>query len=103
MKSDTSGPNAKKTPIVLTAGSRIRVRSAGSRDEALVSSGLFRGLVSIGGDNSLALELDDTVKEDRGRVRLIPLNALLAIDVVEAVKPEEEKQKETTQSPGYFR
>ncbi len=96
-------PSAKKTPIVLTTGSKIRVRSAGTRDEALVSSGVFRGLVSIGGDNSIALELDDSVKEERGRVRLIPLNALLAIDVLEAVKPEEEKQKETTQSPGYFR
>ncbi|HZY93140.1 MAG TPA: hypothetical protein VFG07_10280 [Thermoplasmata archaeon] len=103
MKSETSAANAKKPPIVLTTGSKIRVRSAGSRDEALVSSGLFRGLVSIGGDNSLALELDDTVKEDRGRVRLIPLNALLAIDVLEAVKPEEEKQKDTGQAPGYFR
>ncbi|HYK92816.1 MAG TPA: hypothetical protein VEY07_02080 [Thermoplasmata archaeon] len=103
MKSDTSTPNAKKSPIVLTSGSRIRARSAGTRDDALVSNGLFRGLVSIGGDNSLAIELDDTVKEERGRIRLIPLNALLAIDVIEAVKPEEEKQKDTGQSPGYFR
>ncbi len=103
MKTEPSPANAKKTPILLTTGSRIRVRSAGTRDEALISSGVFRGLVSIGGDNSIALELDDSVKEERGRVRLIPLNALLAIDVVEAVKPEEEKQKETAQSPGYFR
>ncbi len=103
MKTETSPSSSKRPPILLTTGSRIRVRSAGTRDEALISSGVFRGLVSIGGDNSLALELDDTVKEERGKVRLIPLNALLAIDVVEAVKPEEEKQKETTQSPGYFR
>lgn len=102
MKNEAA-PTAKKTPIVLTSGSKVRVRSAGTRDDALVSSGLFRGLVSIGGENSLALELDDSNKEDRGRVRLIPLNALLAIDVLEAVKPEEEKQKETAQSPGYFR
>ncbi len=103
MKNEASAPSAKKPPILLTVGSKVRVRSAGTRDEALISSGFFRGLVSIGGDNSLALELDDSVKEERGRVRLIPLNALLAIDVVEAVKPEEEKQKETTQAPAYFR
>ena len=103
MTNESTTPNAKKPSIALTTGSRVRVRSAGSRDEALVSSGRFRGLVSIGGDNSIALELDDSVKEEKGRIRLIPLNALLAIDVVEAVKPEEEKQKETTQSPGYFR
>jgi hypothetical protein len=103
MKNEPAASGVKRPPIVLTTGSRIRVRSAGNRDEALVSNGVFRGLVSIGGDNSLAIELDETVKEERGRIRLVPLNALLAIDVVEAVKPEEEKQKETTQSPGYFR
>ncbi|MCI4335585.1 MAG: hypothetical protein L3K17_00085 [Thermoplasmata archaeon] len=102
MKTEGSATAPKKSPIVLTSGSRVRVRSAGTRDEALISTGLFRGLVSIGGDNSLALELDDTVKEEKGRVRLIPLNALLAVDVLEAVKPEEEKRQETS-TPGYFR
>lgn len=102
MKTEAPPTPPKKSPIVLTSGSRVRVRSAGTRDEALVSTGLFRGLVSIGGDNSLALELDDSVKEEKGRVRLIPLNALLAVDVLEAVKAEEEKRQETT-SPGYFR
>jgi hypothetical protein len=97
-----SGPAAKKPAIVLTAGSRVRIRSAGTRDEALVSSGVFRGLVSVGGDNSLAIELDDSVKEEKGRIRLIPLNALLALDVLEAAKPEEEKRSDPT-SPGYFR
>ena len=103
MTPDKETPNAKKTAIVLTAGSKVRVRSAGSRDEALVSTGVFRGLVSVGGDNSLAVELDDSVKEEKGRVRLIPLNALLALDVLEAVKAEEEKRADTSASPGYFR
>jgi len=102
MKSEAVSPTLKKPPIVLTAGSRVRVRSAGTRDEPLVSSGVFRGLVSIGGDNSLALELDDAVKEEKGRIRLIPLNALLAIDVLEAVKAEEEKRQDPG-APGYFR
>ena len=102
MKTDTPPNPSRKTPIALTAGSRIRVRSAGTRDEPLVSAGLFRGLVSIGGDNSLAIELDDSVKEEKGRVRLVPLSALLAIDVLEAVKPEEEKRQDPA-APGYFR
>ena len=103
MKSESVATNAKKSAIVLTAGSKVRVRSAGSRDEALVSSGVFRGLVSVGGDNSLAVELDETVREEKGRIRLIPLNALLALDVLEAVKPEEEKRADSSASPGYFR
>jgi hypothetical protein len=103
MTAEAATTGAKKTAIVLTAGSKVRVRSAGSRDEALVSTGTFRGLVSVGGDNSLAIELGDTVKEEKGRIRLIPLNALLALDVLEAAKPEEEKRSENTASPGYFR
>lgn len=97
------GHPAKKPSIVLTAGSRVRVRSASSQDDTLVSNGWFRGLVSVGGDNSLAVELDETVKEEKGRIRLIPLNALLSLDVIEAAKPEEEKRADTTASPGYFR
>ena len=103
MKSESNATGAKKGSIVLTAGSKVRVRSAGGRDEALVSNGVFRGLVSVGGDNSLAIELDETVREEKGLIRLIPLNALLALDVVEAVKPEEEKRADPQASPGYFR
>ncbi|HZY69943.1 MAG TPA: hypothetical protein VFF67_03060 [Thermoplasmata archaeon] len=102
MTAEGPNPATKKPSIVLTAGSKVKVRSAGTRDEALVSTGIFRGLVSVGGDNSLAVELDDTVREEKGKIRLIPLNALLALDVLEAAKAEEEKRAETT-SPGYFR
>ncbi len=103
MTTDKEGPSTKKPAIVLTSGSKVRVRSAGTRDEALVSNGIFRGLVSVGGDNTLAIELDDTVREEKGRIRLLPLNALLAVDVLEAVKVEEEKRAETSVTPGYFR
>ena len=99
----TGSSSGKKPSIVLTPGSRVRVRSAGSRDEALISNGLFRGLVSVGGDNSLAIELDESVAEERGRIRLIPLNAVLALDVVEAAKPDEEKRVEPGTTPEYFR
>jgi hypothetical protein len=95
---------AKKPSIVLTIGSKVRVRSAGNQDEALISTGLFRGLVSVGGDNSLAIELDDSVKEEKGRIRLIPTNALFALDVLEAAKAaEEEKRSDAGAAPGYFR
>ncbi len=91
----------KKGSIALTTGSKIRVRSASSEKEALVSNGTFRGLVSIGGDSSLAVELDGGTPDEKGRIRLIPLNAVLALDVLEAAKPEEEKRVDPA-SPGYF-
>jgi hypothetical protein len=81
----------------------VRVRSAGPEEQAIVSLGLFRGLVSIGGDNALAVELESADREENGRVRLVPLSALLAIDILEAAKAEEEKRAEPAQSPGYFR
>ena len=81
----------------------MRVRSAGPEEQAIVSLGAFRGLVSIGGDNALAVELESADREENGRVRLVPLSALLAIDILEAAKAEEEKRAEPTQSPGYFR
>ncbi len=58
--------------------------------------------MSIGGDSSIALELDGKIKEEKGRIRLIPISALLSLDVVEAVKVEEEKRAEPP-STGYFR
>jgi hypothetical protein len=88
---------------VLTPASRVRVRSAGPDEQAIVSEGIFRGLVSIGGDNALAIELESSDRDEQGRVRLVPISALLAIDILEAAKPEEEKRAEPSQTPGYFR
>jgi hypothetical protein len=104
MVGETSGSGAAKKPMInLAPGSKIRVRSAGTRDEALLSTGLFRGLVSVGGENSVAIELDDSTKEEKGRIRLVPLNAILAVDILEAGKmPEEEKRSDPAQ-PAYFR
>ena len=96
-------PGGKRPAIVLTPGSRVKVRSAGPDDEAIVSLGIFRGLVSIGGDNALAIELESSDREEQGRVRLVPISALLAVDILEAAKAEEEKRAEPSQSPGYFR
>ena len=104
MSPEANSSAAKKPSIVLTVGSKVRVRSAGNQEEALISTGVFRGLVSVGGDNSLAIELDDSVKEEKGRIRLIPTNALFALDVLEAAKAaEEEKRTDSGAAPGYFR
>ena len=105
MPTGNEKPSASKKPMItLSPGAKIRVRSAGTRDEALISTGAFRGLVSVGGDNSLALELEEGSKEEKGRIRLIPLNAILAVDILEAGKPpaEEEKRADPAQ-PAYFR
>jgi hypothetical protein len=97
-------PTPSKKPILaLTPGSRVRVRSAGPDETAIDSVGLFRGLVSIGGDNTLAIELEGGGGEEKGRIRLVPVPALLAVDILEAAKPEEEKRADPSASAGYFR
>jgi hypothetical protein len=101
-------PTPKRPTISLTPGSRIRVHSAGSRDEPMVSVGLFRGLVSVGGENSLALEMapekgEKGEKTEKGGVRLLPLSAIFAIDILLAAKPEEEKRVDPGTASGYFR
>lgn len=105
----------KRPTISLTPGSRIRVHSAGGRDEPMLSVGVFRGLVSVGGENSLALEMAAEKPEkaeksdkadkasDKGGVRLLPLSAIMAIDILLAAKPEEEKRVDPGTASGYFR
>lgn len=99
-----TGAESRRPTIALVPGSVVRVRSAGPEDAAIVSNGTFRGLVSIGGDSALAVELDGSGNDGpKGRIRLVPLSALLAIDIVEAAKPEVEHRAEPTQTPAYFR
>ncbi len=92
----------KILPVTLTNRSHVRVRSAGPKDEALESVGLFRGLISVGGESSLAIELAGP-GDEKGRLRLIPLAARYAIDILQAAKADEEKRAEKSPAPGYFR
>jgi hypothetical protein len=97
------GPTPEKKPsIALTVGSKVSIRSASGGDEVFISEGTFRGLVSVGGDSSIALELESGSKAEKGRVRLIPLNAVLSVDVLQAKKIEQEKRAEPP-STEYFR
>jgi len=96
--------SGKKRPaIALTLGSKVKVQSAGTENETIVSTGAFRGFVSISGDNAIAIELDGSGGDEKGRIRIVPTPAILAIDILEAAKPDEEKRSEPPQSPGYFR
>ncbi|HTT45994.1 MAG TPA: hypothetical protein VMH38_08315 [Thermoplasmata archaeon] len=98
-----AGSASKRPAIALTPGSKVKVRSAGTENAAIVSSGTFRGLVSISGDNALAIELDGTGGEEKGLIRIVPVPAILAIDIVEAAKADEEKRSEPQHAPEYFR
>ncbi len=80
--------------LTLTKGSRYRVESIETREKPLLTHGIFRGYATIGPEDALCMELDESHKETAGRLRLIPLHMIIAIDVIQAV--EEEKKPEKT-------
>jgi hypothetical protein len=84
-------------PPHLVIGSTYRIFSLGSREEKLETRGIFRGVVSIGTIDALAIELGPKHEaEIAGKIRVIPSHMILALDVLEAVKEPEEDTGEAT-------
>lgn len=88
----TKGP----PPVHLTLGSRYHVKSLASREAVLESRGVFRGFVSVGSIDGVAMELDATAGELAGKLRVIPSHMVLSIDILEAAKSDEEKAEDTS-------
>src|SRR6266550_4314838 len=69
----------------LTKGSRYRIESMETRERTKVTKGVFRGYATIGTDDAIVIELDESHQELKGKLRLIPLHVVLAVDVLEHV------------------
>ncbi len=67
----------------LALGSKCVVYVATSREDMQRSSGTFCGFVPVGEDSSICIVLDDSHGELSGKIRLIPTNVIVAIDVIE--------------------
>jgi hypothetical protein len=78
----------------LTVGSKYRIRSLESRDNPLVSQGVFKGYTAFGHDDAICIELDDYHKEDSGKIRVIPSHMVIALDVLSAAKNDISKEKD---------
>ena len=81
--------------VSLTKGSRYRIESMETRERTKVTKGIFRGYATIGTDDAIVIELDDSHQEMKGKLRLIPLHVILAVDVMEQLAgeaPKVEKQ-----------
>ena len=83
-----SKPKHVDPPVTLTLGSRYKVRSLASREATLETSGVFRGIVSVGTIDGIAMEVEEG--DMKGKIRVLPTHMVLAIDIVEAAKKEEE-------------
>ncbi len=69
--------------VSLTKGSRYRIESMETRDRTKITKGIFRGFATIGTDDAIVMELDESHQEMKGKLRLIPLHVILAVDVME--------------------
>jgi len=80
-----------KEAIVLSVGSKYRIKSLEARDKPLVTSGIFLGYTAIGHDEGMCIELDALHEDKVGKVRVIPTHAIVSIDIIEAAGKEEKK------------
>ncbi|MBU4031196.1 MAG: hypothetical protein KKH41_09215 [Candidatus Thermoplasmatota archaeon] len=83
--------NNEKSTIVLSLGSRYRIKSLEARDKPLVTSGKFLGYTAIGHDEGMCIEMDSTHEDKVGKIRVIPTHAIVSLDIIEAVDKEEKK------------
>lgn len=88
----------KKPELEITKGSEYKIYSLSSRSNTMESTGIFKGYTTIGSDEvGFLLQLNHT--QDNGIMRIIPLHAVLAIDVIKAEPKNTEK--EDTEIPHY--
>ncbi len=90
----------KNEEIVLTEGSKYRVKSLEAKDKPMVTHGIFKGYTAIGSNEGICIELDESYKDAAGRLRDIPTHMNLSIDVIK-VKKEKDKKEERPST--YFR
>jgi len=90
----------KKTEMELTDGSKYTIISIGGRENALETKGTFKGFMTMGVDEiGLIMKLDKEHGDMTGKLRIVPLHAILAIDVLDA-KPNSKKDTEK-EMPSY--
>jgi hypothetical protein len=81
-----------KNAIVLSIGSRYRIKSLEARDKPLVTSGIFVGYTAIGHDEGMCIEMDCTHEDKVGKIRVLPTHAIVSLDIIEVVDKEESKK-----------
>ncbi len=92
----------KKEDWKLIEGSRYKILSIGGRDSSLETEGVFRGYATIGIEEAgLVIELSTEQKAGSEKVRIVPLHAILAIDVLD-VKPHEGTDEDREPSGHYY-
>ena len=88
-----SSKKKKDETFALTVGSQYRIRSIESRNESLVTSGIFRGFATIGQETGITIEMDESHGEEKGKLRIIPLHVILSVDILSTKEIESEAEE----------
>ncbi len=92
----------KKEDWKLIEGSRYKIISIGGRDSTIETEGLFRGYATIAIEEAgLVVQLTTGEQNQEEKLRIIPLHAILAIDVID-IKQHEGKTEEKEPSGHYY-
>ena len=79
----------KKAEMEVTIGSKYKIISLGGKENVLESEGIFEGYATVGMDEiGLLMRLNEKHGDMQGKIRIVPLHVILAIDVLDA-KPDE--------------
>ncbi len=80
--------NSDDDLIVLTKGSIYTVHSLNSKDAPFVTTGRFLGYTGLGSvEEAICIEMEGiTQPKMKGKMRVIPLGMVLAIDVMEPIQ-----------------
>lgn len=77
----------------ITPGSKCVVYISSDHSELEKTSGTFDKFISIGEDLAMVIMLDENHKEMKGKIRIIMVNAISAIDIID-LKEEIKKNEE---------
>jgi len=84
----------QKNNLQLTEGSTYKITSLGTKDNPIVTCGIFKGYSVLGNMDAICMELDKTHKGFVGKIRIIPTHMVMYIDIVKAKEATEEKKPE---------
>ena len=91
----------KKEDWKLIEGSRYKIISIGGRDSSIETEGIFKGYATIGIEEAgLVIDLCPEHDKSEEKLRIVPLHAILLIDVLDAKK--HERKDEDRELSGHY-
>lgn len=79
----------------LTLGTICKVYILGDHEKISVTQGKFSGFINLGEESAMVVETEDV----EGKYRIIPVNSISAIDIIELAKVNEKREE----IPSYYK